>query len=125
MEESRLSKQKEELRSNWSGELDCRLFPAEPHPSSTFRRYIHERICSNCSGKNTARSIIRCGRTAGREAAVPVRPHKGWREGLLFRLLQRAKTLKKSLCFVFRKFHIVSSIAFLKILLAPTWPMPV
>lgn len=71
MEESRLSKQKEELRSNWSGELDCRLFPAEPHPSSTFRRYIHERICSNCSGKNTARSIIRCGRTAGREAAVP------------------------------------------------------
>ena len=27
MEESRLSKQKEELRSNWSGELDCRLFP--------------------------------------------------------------------------------------------------
>ena len=71
MEESRLSKQKEELRSSWSGELDCRLFPAEPHPSSTFRRYIHERICSNCSGKNTARSIIRCGRTAGREAAVP------------------------------------------------------
>ena len=111
MEESRLSKQKEELRSNWSGELDCRLFPAEPHPSSTFRRYIHERICSNCSGKNTARSIIRCGRTAA--------------EKLLFRLLQRAKTLKKSLCFVFRKFHIVSSIAFLKILLAPTWPMPV
>mgnify|MGYP006911852540 CR=1 FL=1 len=44
-------KQKEELRSSWSGELDCRLFPAEPHPSSTFRRYIHERICSNCSGK--------------------------------------------------------------------------
>lgn len=111
MEESRLSKQKEELRSNWSGELDCRLFPAEPHPSSTFRRYIHERICSNCSGRNTSRCIIRCGRTEGREAAV-LSPAVG-------------KDAQEFPRFVFRNFHIVSSIAFLKILLAPTGPMPV
>ena len=72
MEESRLSKQKEELRSNWSGELDCRLFPAEPHPSSTFRRYIHEHIGSMSLRKSTCRYRAHEGRILGIGSVAPI-----------------------------------------------------